>query len=122
MARTTTVHLCRTVGESFPVVRTIRMTEAQLATLGDYDTLADAAVAIAAADIRLRVGVEPAVVEVVAEVEAVVAEDVLQVTVRLVPPDELFDVAQEHDQYLMFEDARRIWQGRWTVNAAPEVV
>lgn len=120
------VNLVRTVEETWAVVRNVTMTREQLATLGTYATLAEAATAIGAATVKLRVGVAP-VVEVSAAVSTVETGDALLVTFRIQPPTSLTDTVQEHDQYLVFEPGsatseRRIWEGKWTVTAAPEAV
>ncbi len=126
MSHVARVNLVRRVEETFAVVKPVRMTAEQLATLGEYATLADAATAIAGAEVVLRVGVDP-VVEVAATVTAEVNEDGARVvmTVKIPPPTSLTDMVQEHDQYLVFEPGsatseRRIWEGKWTVEAAPE--
>ena len=121
------VNFTRVVEETFAVIRPITMTAEQIATLGVYATLDAAATAIAAATVVLRVGVAPSLVEVTADVDAVVMGDRLSVTVRIAPPTSLTDTVQEHDQYLVFEPGsatseRRIWEGKWTVTAAPEAV
>lgn len=128
MSHVARVNLVRTVEETWAVVRTVKMTAEQLATLGEYATLADAATAIAGASVMLRVGVAP-VIEVAATVTAEVSDDGtrLVLTVKIAPPTSLTDTVQEHDQYLVFEPGsatseRRIWEGKWTVTAAPEAV
>lgn len=127
MSHVATVNLTRTVEETFAVVRPVTMTAEQVATLGAYATLADAATALAAGDAVLRVGVSPSVIEVAATISCAVDGGVIIMTVKIAPPTSLTDTVQEHDQYLVYEPGsstseRRIWQGKWIVEAAPEAV
>ena len=117
------VSLSRVAGETYPVVREITMTEDQLLTLG-YASLAAAASAIGAATIRLVIGTgTPATADATISVTQNAAS--LTVTVTIQPPSGSTSTAQTHDQYLIFQpgsstSARRIWQGAWVVEAAPE--
>lgn len=125
MSHVTKVHLHRTINETWAVVQRVRMTADQLLSLGYADATA-AAAAIESATAQLVVGVAP-VVTVDATITAVVDIDALTVTFVIPPPTSLTDTVQEHDQYLVFEPGsatseRRIWEGKWTVEAAPEAV
>lgn len=126
MSHVARVNLVRTIDETFAVVRRIPMTTDALMALGIYGTAEDAATAIGAATVVLRVGVDP-VVEVAATVTAVVVDGLVKMVVAIAPPTSLTDTVQEHDQYLVFEPGsatseRRLWEGKWTVTAAPEAV
>lgn len=117
------VSLSRVAGETYPVIREITMTEDQLLTLG-YASLAAAASAIGSATFRLVIGTgTPQTAD--ASVDVVQNASSLTVTVTIQPPSQSTATAQTHDQYLIFEpgsstSARRIWQGQWVVEAAPE--
>jgi len=117
------VSLSRVAGETYAVVRDITMTEEQLLTLG-YASLAAAATALASATIRLVIGTS-GTVYADADVSVVQNTSSLTVTVTIQPPSTATATAQTHDQYLIHEpasttSARRIWQGKWVVEAAPE--
>lgn len=117
------VSLSRVAGETYAIVRDITMTEDQLLTMG-YASLAAAASAIGAATIRLVIGTgTPLTAD--ADVSVVQNAASLTVTVTIQPPSGATATAQTHDQYLIFApgsstNARRIWQGQWVVEAAPE--
>lgn len=117
------VSLSRVAGETYAVVRDITMTEEQLLTLG-YASLAAAASALTSATIRLVIGTS-GTVYADADVAVVQNASSLTVTVTIQPPSAATATAQTHDQYLIHEpasttSARRIWQGSWVVEAAPE--
>lgn len=119
----------RTINETYSIVRTARISTARLLTLG-YASAAAAATALGSATVELHVPLaEPSKIVVTADVAAVsLGEPVgVELTITIQPPVELTDTVLAHDYYVVLEPGsatseKRLWRGRWTVEAAPEVV
>lgn len=119
----------RTVNETFAIVRAARISTAKLLTLG-YASAAAAATALASATVEMHVPlIEPDEIVVTADVAAVsLGEPIgVELTITIQPPVELTDVVHVHDYYVVLEPGsatseKRLWRGRWTVEASQETV
>lgn len=116
----------RTIDETYPIARRCTISQDRLLALG-YASLDAAATALAAATVEWIVPLATPAITVACDVDVTQQADGVELVITMAPPTTMTDVVQAHDYYVILErnsptSELRLWRGRWTVSAAPEVV
>lgn len=116
----------RTVNETYAIARRCTIPQDRLLALG-YASIDAAATALAGASVEWIMPLASPAVTVACEVDVAQQADGVELVITMAPTVAMTDAVQTHDYYVILErdsptSELRLWRGRWTVAAAPEVV